>query len=52
MVSGLWSDPWCVADNFNMSRFPLERSRGSKLSLAMRRFSEVIEDLELKDLPF
>ncbi|RVW78403.1 hypothetical protein CK203_051466 [Vitis vinifera] len=27
-------------DNFNMSRFPLERSRGSKLSLAMRRFSE------------
>ena len=50
--SGLWSDPWCVVDNFNMIRFPLERSRGSKLSLSMRRFSEVIEDLELRDLPF
>ncbi|RVW32846.1 hypothetical protein CK203_107203 [Vitis vinifera] len=30
---------------------PLERSRGGNLSLDMRRFSEVIEDLELRDLP-
>ena len=34
-----------------MIKFPSERSRGGKLSLAMRRFSEVIEDLELRDLP-
>ena len=27
-VRGLWSDPWCVVDDFNMIRFPSERSRG------------------------
>lgn len=36
--------------DFNMIN-PLERSRGGNLSLDMRRFSEVIEDLELRDLP-
>ena len=50
-VRGLWSDPWCVADNFNMIRFPLKHSRGGKLSYAMRRFSEMVEDLELWDMP-
>ena len=50
-VRGFWSDLWCVVDNFNMIRFPSERSKGGHLSLAMRRFSEVIEDLELRDLP-
>ena len=51
-IRGLWSDPWCVTDDFNMITFPSECSRGGRLSLAMRRFSEVIEDLELRDLPF
>ncbi|RVX01630.1 hypothetical protein CK203_024423 [Vitis vinifera] len=36
---------------FNMIKFPSEHSRGGRLSSAMRRFSEVIEDLELRDLP-
>ena len=28
-VRGLWSDPWCVAGDFNVVRFPVESSRGA-----------------------
>ena len=50
-IRGLWNELWCVAGDFNMIRFPSERSRGGRLSSAMRRFSEVVQDLELRDLP-
>ena len=50
-VRGLWSDPWCVAGDFNVVRFPVESSRGGRLSASMRRFSEIMEDLMLRDLP-
>ena len=33
-----------------MVRFPGERNRASSLTSPMRRFSQVIDDLELKDL--
>ena len=48
----LWKDPWCVVGDFNMIRYHSERSRGGNLSPNMRGFSEVIEDLELRDSPF
>ena len=50
-IRGLWSDPWCIGGDFNMIRFPNERRRGGRLSPSMRRFSEVIDDLDLRDLP-
>ena len=58
-IKGLWSDPWCVCVcgrggggwDFNMVRYPEERSRGGGLSASMRRFSKVVEDLELRDFP-
>ncbi|RVW24396.1 putative ribonuclease H protein [Vitis vinifera] len=50
-VKGLWSDPWCVGGDFNLVRFSEERSRGGGLTASMRRFSEVIEDLKLRDFP-
>ena len=50
-VRGLWNVPWCVAGDFNITKFNEERSGGSKLTRRMRRFSDVIEDLELRDLP-
>ena len=34
-----------------MVRYPEERSRGGGLSTSMRRFSEVVEDLELRNYP-
>ncbi|RVW92113.1 hypothetical protein CK203_037043 [Vitis vinifera] len=42
-IRGLWSDPWCVAGDFNMIRFPSKRSIGGRLSSTMRRFLEVIQ---------
>ena len=50
-IRGLWSVPWCVGGDFNMVRFPCERRRGGRVSLSVRHFSEVIEDLELRDIP-
>ena len=50
-IRGLWTDPWCIGGDFNMIRFPNERIRGGRVSSSMRRFSEVIDELELRDLP-
>ncbi|RVW67644.1 hypothetical protein CK203_063068 [Vitis vinifera] len=50
-IKGLWNGPWCVARDFNAILRPEESSRGGSLNSIMRRFAEVIEELELKDLP-
>ena len=50
-IRGLWGGPWCVAGNINVVRFPMECSKGGRLTSSKRRFFEIIEDLELRDLP-
>ena len=41
-----------MVDDFNLIRFLEERSGEGRLNAEMRRFFEVIEDIELKDHPF
>ncbi|XP_019082000.1 uncharacterized protein LOC109124331 [Vitis vinifera] len=50
-IRGLWSDPWCIRGDFNVVRFPGEHSGASRLTSAMRRFTKVIDDLHLRNLP-
>ena len=48
---GLWEDPWCLGGDFNAVRFPEEGRNAPRLTAEMRRFSEVIGELGLRDFP-
>ena len=50
-IRGSWEAPWRIEGDFNVTRFPSEQSTMGRLNSSMRRFSEVINDLELVDLP-
>ena len=50
VIRGLQTDSWCNGGDFNVIRFPSERSREGRMSTSMRRFSEVIDELTLRDL--
>ena len=50
-IRGLWENPWCVGGDFNEILSPNEISRGSRMSNTMRWFSDVLNDLGLRDLP-
>ena len=50
-IKGLWEEPWCVGGDFNAILYPGERATGSRIDNSMRRFSEVLNDLGLRDLP-
>ena len=44
-------ESWCLGGDFNDIRFPGERNREGRIQRSMRRFSQIIDELELKDLP-
>ena len=49
-IQHYWNVSWCCFGDFNVVRFPSERSGGSRLTPTMEKFSEFIEDLNLIDL--
>ncbi|KAL6336207.1 hypothetical protein AAG906_011089 [Vitis piasezkii] len=50
-IRGIWDDPWCLGGDFNVTLSQRERSSQGSLNGAMRRFAQVVDDLELLDLP-
>ena len=50
-VRGLWSGPWCIGGDFNVTISPSESNKGGRVTSAMRRFVEVIDDLGVRDMP-
>ena len=50
VIRGMWGDRWCIGGDFNVLRFLRERNREGRWMGAMRRFSLIIDELELKDL--
>ncbi|KAK3017547.1 hypothetical protein RJ639_007419 [Escallonia herrerae] len=50
-VQRRWSKPWCVGGDFNVIRFPFEKSGESDYSSAMVDFSIFVNDAGLLDLP-
>jgi hypothetical protein len=43
--------PWCIGGNFNVIRFPCERSGATHIPSAMTEFSDFILEHGLMDLP-
>ena len=50
-IRGIWDYPWCLGGDFNVTLSQWERSNQGRLTGAMRRFAQVVEELELLDLP-
>ena len=50
-IRGIWEEPWCVGGDFNIICSQRERSRQGRITSAMRRFAQIIDDLGLVDLP-
>ncbi|RVX10543.1 hypothetical protein CK203_016931 [Vitis vinifera] len=51
-IRWLWEDPWCLGGDFNITLFPRERNSQRRISSAMKKFAEIVDDLGLVDLPF
>ena len=50
-IRGIWEEPWCVGGDFNIILSQRERNRQGRITAAMRRFAQVIDELGLVDLP-
>ncbi|WKA01543.1 hypothetical protein VitviT2T_019820 [Vitis vinifera] len=48
-IRGLWEDPWCLGGDSNITLFLREMSSQRRISSAMRKFAEIVDDLGLVD---
>ena len=51
VLGGYGGDPWFVWEDFNIVRFPREKRNCSRPTSSMKRFSEILEEFNLWDLP-
>ena len=49
-IRGIWEEPWCLGGVFNITLSQSERSKQGRITSAMRRFAEVVDELGLMDL--
>ena len=49
-IRGIWEEPWCLGGDFNIILSQNERSRQGRITSAMRRFAQVVDELGLVDL--
>ena len=49
-IGGIWEEPWCLGGDFNIILSQSERSRQGRITSAMRRFAQVVDELGLVDL--
>jgi hypothetical protein len=49
-LMSVWENPWCIGVDFNIVRFPSERSSDSNYSTAMMEFSDFIAEQGLVDI--
>ncbi|WJZ96349.1 hypothetical protein VitviT2T_015042 [Vitis vinifera] len=50
-IRGLWEEPWCLGGDFNSTLYQAKRSRNWRITSAMRRFAQIINELGLVDIP-
>ena len=49
-IRGIWEGPWCLRGDFNIILSQSERSRQGRITSAMRRFAQVVDELGFMDL--
>ncbi|RVX23130.1 Transposon TX1 uncharacterized 149 kDa protein [Vitis vinifera] len=50
-IRGLWEEPWCLGGDFNITLYIDDRNRTGRITSAMRRFAQIIDELGLVDIP-